>query len=283
MKPLYEDQIHVGPFLDLTDYIWSDDVSRSVKGGVWDYFKGISEKHSKPLIGYTNIPPSGIIFVGMCHIIEDIFRGLPPGGSYIIIHRPSDRSFTEEIYKVKPPSVKYIYTVDCRVNREDVFAIPFGNGSIYGHDGTVIEVAKEDISPAVTKIFCRMNINPATIHRNEAIRKLKNKPFVKMIEEQISREEFCRQIKAHKFTMGLAGCGMDAARQWAAIQLGSIPIVTDCIEMRHFEDLPLVYCPENMDDITEEWLDGQDVSSKSTERMRMSYWENHINRMKNML
>jgi hypothetical protein len=53
--------------------------------------------------------------------------------------------------------------------------------------------------------------------------------------------------------------------------------------MRFFEDLPLVYCPANMEDITEEWLSKQDVSGKSTERMRMSYWVNHINEMKKAL
>ena len=77
--------------------------------------------------------------------------------------------------------------------------------------------------------------------------------------------------------MALAGCGADASRQWAAIQLGSIPIVTDCPQMRHFEDLPLVYCPD-FNEITEEWLDekAEEVKGKSTDRMRMSYWQKHI-------
>ena len=64
--------------------------------------------------------------------------------------------------------------------------------------------------------------------------------------------------------------------------IGSIPIVTDCPEMRHFEDMPLVYCPKDFNEITNEWLDKakESVKDKSTERLRMSYWENHLNEMK---
>ena len=82
--------------------------------------------------------------------------------------------------------------------------------------------------------------------------------------------------------MALAGCGADASRQWTSIILGSIPIVTDCPEMRHFEDMPLVYCPADFNQITNEWLDAskQGIGYKSTARLRMSYWENHLNEMK---
>lgn len=75
--------------------------------------------------------------------------------------------------------------------------------------------------------------------------------------------------------MSLQGQGKDCARTYSAITLGSIPIVTDCIEMRHFEDMPMVYYNG---DITNEWLDSmaESVKGKSTERMKMSYWANHI-------
>lgn len=280
---LYEDQIHVPGFLRVCTHIWSDDVSRENKSGVYDYYYGISKEFGLPLVDQSNLPERGIVFVGMCHLLEEVFKSMPKTGSYIIIHRTNDRPFTEEMYALKPQSVKHIYTVDCRVRANDVTAIPFGNASINGEDEIVKLIAREQVEPAKTKIFCRYNINDSTPHRAESLSILQRKKFAKVILEQIPGDEFYRQVKAHKFTMALAGCGADASRQWAAIQLGSIPIVTDCIEMRFFEDMPLVYCPKNMNDITEEWLSKQDVSKKSTERMRMSYWVNHINETKNKL
>lgn len=283
MKPLVEDQIHNGPFIKACTHIWSDDVSRTQKSGVWEYYKAISEEFGKPLVDHTNMPESGVIFSGMCHLLEQTLNSLSrASGNYIFIHRTNDRPFTKEMYSCKPPSVKHIYTVDCQVNNHDVSAIPFGNSSINGEDEIVKMVAKEKIEPAKTKLFVRMNVNNdgSTQYRMQALKSLPSKSFAKIITHQIPQDEFFRECKAHKFTLSLAGCGADASRQWSAIQLGSIPVVTDCVEMRHFEDLPLVYCPKNMSDLTEEWLDKQSVSNKSTERMRASYWINHINQKK---
>lgn len=285
MKELWDDQIHNAPFIEACTHIWSDDVSRLQKSGVWDYYQAISEEFNKPLVNYTNLPENAIIFVGMCHLLEDIFNGLPRNGNYIFIHRTNDRPYTERMNDCKPASVKYVYTVDCRGKFSNVFAIPFGNASINGEDNIVKKVATTQYFeklPKPHKLFVCFNTNPDTPHRIEAIKVLKDKPFAFVYEleyphKQMDVETFYKNLKHHKFTMALAGCGADASRQWAAIQLGSIPIVTDCPEMRHFEDLPLIFCPKDMNEITEEWLNLQDVSGKSTERMRASYWINHIN------
>lgn len=279
MKPLHEDQIHVPGFLKCCTHVWSDDVSRSQKSGVWDYYVGISKEFNLPLVDHTNVPQSGVIFVGLCHIIESVFQALPTNGNYIIVHRTNDRQYTSEMNAVKPRSVKHVYTVDCKGTFDNVTAIPFGNASINGEDELVKQVAQTQYFEAPkTKLFVRFNVNNngSTDHREEALRVLHDKPFALIITEQIPGDEFYRLVKAHKFTMALAGCGADASRQWAAIQLGSIPIVTDCPQMRNFADLPLIFCPQDMNEITEEWLNLQDVSGKSTLRMRMSYWVEHI-------
>lgn len=278
MKALHNDQIHSPAFIKECTHIWSDDVSRSQKSGVWDYYTQISKEFNLPLVDHTNLHESGVIFVGMCHLLESVFQSMPTSGNYIIVHRTNDRPFTQLMYSVKSPSVKHIYSVDSRVYAGDVSAIPFGNASINGEDLIVKKIAKEKVKAADTKLFVRMNVNNdgSTGHRVHALNTIPRNTFAKVITEQIGGDEFYRHVKAHRFTLALAGCGADASRQWTAIQLGSIPIVTDCPEMRHFEDMPLVYCPQRMEDLTEEWLDKQDVSGKSTERMRMSYWKKHI-------
>lgn len=285
MTPLYEDQIHAPGFQKVCDYIWSDDVSRQNKSGVYDYFVAVSKEFNKPLVDHTNIPNSGVVFVGMCHILEDVLKKLPQNGNYIIVHRTNDRPFTQLMLDVKPNSVKHIYTVDCRVNNSQVSAIPFGNASINGEDLLVKQIASEEPRQTDKLLFLCYNTNPDTPHRNASIPIMKTKPFAFVYEleyphKQMAGDEFYRNVHSHKYTMALAGCGADASRQWAAIQLGSIPIVTDCVEMRHFKDMPMIFCPEDMNIITEEWLNSQDLSGTSTARMRMSYWENHINEKK---
>lgn len=286
MKPLYEDQIHNAPFINMCTHVWSDDVGRTSKSGVWDYYVAISKEFDKPLIDHTNIPDKAVIFIGMCHLIEEVFKKLPIGGNYIIVHRTNDRQYLPEFDAVKPLSVKHVYTVDCKGVFSNVSAIPFGNSSINGEDELVKMVAKEKMRLTKTRVFVCYNTNPDTPHRNESIPIMKRKDFAYVFELnyptiQMAGDEFYRNVHSHQYTMALAGCGADASRQWAAIQLGSIPIVTDCQQMRHFEDLPMVFCPE-FETITDEWLDEQaiKVKGKSTERMRASYWINHINEKK---
>ncbi len=282
MKPLHLDQIHNAPFIEACTHIWSDDVSRTQKSGVWDYYVAISKEFNKPLVDHTNIPQSGIIFVGMCHILESVFQALKTSGQYIFIHRTNDRPYTSEMNDCKPTSVKYVYTVDCRGKFNNVSAIPFGNASINGEDNLLKQIAIEPKRETDKKLFVCYNTNPDTPQRNASIPILRDKHFAFVYEleyphKQMAGDEFYRNVHSHKFTMALAGCGADASRQWAAIQLGSIPIVTDCPEMRHFEDLPLIYCPKDMNEINDGWLDKQSIEGKSTERMRASYWVEHIN------
>ena len=281
MTPLHEDQIHAPAFQKCCDIMWTDDATREDKSGVWDYAQSCSKEFGLNLIDRTNLPDKGVMFVGMCHLLEDIFKAMPRKGNYIVIHRTNDRPFTEEMYRCKPPSVKHIYTVDSQVNRPDVSAIPFGNASINGEDELVKQIAQEPKRPTDKKLFVCYNTNSSTPQRAASIPILRDKPFAFVYEleyphKQMAGDEFYRNVHSHKFTMALAGCGADASRQWAAIQLGSIPIVTDCVEMRNFDDLPIVFCPKNMNEITSEWLNAQSVEGKSTDRMRMSYWNNHI-------
>lgn len=281
MKPLHEDQIHNDSFMKLCTHIWS-----SQKNDV--FIDSMVEKLPQLQVVFRSESPnvsSGIIFIGINQLIEDFFDEASRDVNWIVIHRTNDRSFTEAMYKKKPSNIKHIYTVDCAVNYPDVSAIPIGFATIGGEDEIIKSVAKELVEQAKTKVFVRYNYNNSgyTEQRKNSIPILKTMPFVKVVEYQIGADEFHREIKAHQFTMSLKGCGADACRTWDAIALGSIPIVTDCIEMRHFEDLPLIFCPNDLSIITPEWLDSNDLSKKSTERMRASYWDCHIKETREQL
>jgi len=270
---LVDDQIHAPAFQKLCTHIWSDNLD-------WSYTQSVVKEHNKNLkvVNETNLlDESGILYIGLSHLIEEVFQKIKVG-RWIVIHRTNDRSFTEAMYQRKPDNVKLIYTVDCAAKHDDVFAIPIGFATIGGEDNIIKQIAKEVIQPAKTKIFVRYNVNDSgyTEERIKSIPILQSKSFAKVITEQIPTDEFYREIKAHEYTMSLRGCGADACRTWDAMALGSIPIVSDCVEMRHFEDMPIIFAPKDLSSITEEWLSEQDMFGKSTKRAHMSYWENHI-------
>lgn len=282
MIPLHEDQIHAPAFQKLCTHIWSSQITDK-------YIDSVIKEHNPNLkIVYKSEKPdvkTGVIFIGLNQLIEDFFDQVTREVDWIVIHRTNDRSFTENIYKKKPNNIKYIYSVDCAVNYPDVSAIPIGLATIMGEDNVIKEIAKEQIPEATTKVFVRYNHNNEgyTEQRKQSIPILQSKDFCKVITFQIPGDDFYRYIKAHKFTMSLKGQGADACRTWSAMTLGSIPIVTDCTEMRHFEDMPMIYAPNDLrDSFNIDWLmhEEKKIRGKSTERMRMSYWANHIDGMR---
>lgn len=266
---MIDTQINSDAFFPFCDYFYTprDD---------YDYARITVEKYpNMKLFSPTSpIGEAGIIFVGMAVLVEEMFAILPQEGRYVVVIRDTERPFTKAYYEMMPKSVAKVFTIECHVDAPNVVAMPFGIASINGPNHLLEKIRLEPIKKRTDKrVFCRMNTNSSTYERNQAHVTLWNNPLVTMIEEQIDQEEFYRQIKAHEFCLSLQGGGKDTTRTWESIYLGTIPIVSDCKELRFFEDMPLAYYPGA---ITSEWLDSIDVSKKSTKRTKMSYWKNQI-------
>lgn len=265
-----DEQINSDNFFKISDYIWS---SRND----YDYVLQVMSRYPHLKLFSPETPMDsncGIIYCGMCLLIEDCLREIPEDGNYIVIQRDNERPFTYEYYSLKKKSVKHIYTIECQVNESDVTALPFGVASIGGDNSTLEQVRNEQIDKVETPVFCRLNTNPFTPQRSKVVNQVSDNPLVDVVTEQLGSDEFYRNIKGHKFNFSLQSGGKDTTRTWETLFLGTIPIISDCVELRHFEDMPVVYYPEQ--GITKEWLDAQDVSGKSLERAKMSYWRKEI-------
>ena len=262
------EQINSDNFFKFCDYIYTPREN-------YDYVLQVMQKypHLKMFSPNNPLKQPGIIYSGMCVLIEECFQIMPNEGSYILIQRDNERAFNQEQYKQRKPSVKHIYSIECQVLANDVTALPFGTASIGGDSAALWQVQNEDIPKVRKPVFCRMNTNKNTKARSRAVNDLLHSPLADVVTEQLNSEDFFRQIKAHKFNMSLQSGGKDTTRTWETLFLGTIPIISDCVELRHFEDMPVAYYPV---EVTERWLDSVDVSGKSLKRARMSYWRDEI-------
>lgn len=267
-----DEQINSDNFFKFVDYFYSPTP---------DYLYALQVLQKYPNLkmfcpGQPMDKKTGIIFVGMCTQVEECFDIMPEDGNYIVIHRDNDRQYIEAYHRVRKKSVKHVYTIENTVNHpEIVTAIPFGVASIDGLNYTVEKVRNETIVPSDRQIFCRININPATPFRKEIVDSFRGNPLATVLEYQITPLDFMRQIKAHKFCISLGGMGNDTTRTWECLCLGTIPILWDTFAMRQFEDLPVAFYPGH-GNITQEWMDSIDLSSKSIKRATMSYWREEI-------
>lgn len=264
-----DEQINSDNFLKFCDYIYTprDD---------YDYVLQLMQRFPHLRMFSPNHPlqENGIIYVGMCVLIEECLTLMPSAGSYILIHRDNERPFTEQYYSMKKESVKHIYTIECQVVKYDVTALPFGTASIGGDSISLEEIRSEEIEKVSVPVFCRLNTNQFTHQRSQVVNSYSNNPLVDVVQHQLGSHDFFRQIKSHRFNLSLQSGGKDTTRTWETLFLGTIPIITDCIELRHFEDMPVAYYPQS--GITKEWLDSIDVSGKSLCRCKMSYWRSEI-------
>jgi hypothetical protein len=237
------------------------------------HIKRYSAKH---LLGQN-----GIIFHnGNCNI-NKILETLHSDGSYIIISRNRDASYDESIMDLLPRSVKKFYTINTKIKNEIVEPIPVGCATSGGFSSLLPIISKENTERHNDKlIYCRLTLTQ-TQHgkeRRDLVELNKNNPIFTMQLNAVSAEEMYRNMKSHIFTACPAGEGKDCLRTYETIIIGGIPIWSDCPELRHFEDLPVVYTKDW--NLTRQWcetsLDELKNRKTSTDRMRMSYWDEEI-------
>lgn len=268
------EQINSPAFFPFVDYLWSPRED-------YDYALSVIEQFPHIKLFTPNNPPDkdGVIFFGMNTLQEDALASIPASGRYIIISRDNDRPFTEDHYKLKKSSIQHIFTVNCSIKKGDVTALPVGHATISGFSDILEGVMKSPVGMAQKQVFCRLNVNGSTSARERAIRDLENNGHVYTISEQISPIEFFIHVKRHQFNLALESGGKDTLRTWESLYLGTVPIVSDCIEMRHFEDMTIAYYPGYIND---EWLATtyEQMLTKNNDRSRMSYWRKQITGMK---
>ena len=87
------------------------------------------------------------------------------------------------------------------------------------------------------------------------------------------------KLSSHKFTLAPSGMGYDTMRLWEALYVKTIPIVTDCVALKHFEDLPILYS-KDFTEITEEYLNEkyEEFCSRDWDfsKLFMPYWKERI-------
>ncbi len=272
-------QIYTDRFAALSDYIWDSHNDYYAQTMALQYDLKVVNKTED----FVTDEPR-VILLGTCQEVKDCLRAIPQHGRFILITRDHDFPITEEIYALKPPSVKHWFAINCNVKHLDITAIPIGVNTIQGASMMLERVREEPRDWCDDhRIFSRFNVNKETGERHKAHDNA-NSEIQLIIKHQIGADEFYRHIANHQFTLSPSGNGPDCLRTWETLYLGRIPIVTDCPAMRHFDDMPIAYAPKNYQ-FTNEWLNEQEqnMKSKSLERSKFTYWQRVIYRLKSQL
>lgn len=269
MKPLYEDQITSDEWISLCDYGF-DEINEP-----WINSKSINIFNSNSGIGSR-----GVIYCGTNQSAKNLLTSLPENGNFIIVTRDNDKSIDEELYSLKPKSVKHWFAINCAVNHLDIIAIPYGVAGISGYNKTLEIVGKTiDRDINLKEIYVRCNINNEMIFphdRRVCVDTLRVNDNATVIENNLDGLTNFSFMRSHIFVAAPVGTGKDTMRVSEAFSMGAIPILTDCIELRNaYDDTPALF--------TQDWINYTYGNIEtSTDKIRMSYWKQELLKQKQL-
>lgn len=274
------DQINSDNWSAISDYIFSV--------GNHSYFEKIKATINPNIKLFSNpshLPERAVILCGSNQNINECFSYLPNFGEYILITRDNDTSITPEIFDRRPKSIKHWFAINCAVTHPEITAIPVGLATSGGQNNTIIiEADTYKKRPVQTRIYSRLTVTPKCHARFKALEINEHNPLCKIVTTHTDAVEFYHDIIDHEFVLAPVGEGADCLRMAESIALGSIPICTDCEEIRNIaNNLPVIFTKDYI--FTNEWLDEQKktIEGKAIESLTMSYWIKKVEEKKQQL
>jgi hypothetical protein len=277
LVPLHNDQITSVGWAKHADYYFS----QLPTGHDWFESYVLSKHpHIKKYSQKNDLPKVATIFTDGQNSLSECLKTLHSDGSYILILRNRDSIIDNETAKQFPSSLKRLYAVNSAIQNSVCIPIPVGTRT-WGEPnelfGVVLsEKIERDADP---NIFFQASLNCP--RRKYVFEIAKGNALFTTLETDTTTDgmlTYLRNMKKHVFTAAPCGLGPDCLRSYETMIMGGIPILDDVPELRHFEDLPVVYTHDW--NITPEWCASEIEKLKqrhtSTDRIRMSYWDSHI-------
>lgn len=173
-----------------------------------------------------------------------------------------------------PMLIKW-YGINMKISNK-TSAIPIGLESIH-YGRTNFDIIKINENNNKDKLLY-LNFSLKTHRNRKNIMNILLKKGFKQNEKK-KWGDYIKDLSNHKFCISPRGNGVDCHRHWECLYLGVIPIIEKCPEMKHFEDLPILYV-NNYNEINVEYLNEiyQQFQKKTfnMEKLNLLYWDNKI-------
>ena len=205
---------------------------------------------------------------------------------FVLVSHNSDDTVTEK-YKSILDNGKIIrwFSTNIGFTHEKLIALPIGIANSQWEHGNLFLLDKivRENNNKNNLVYKNFNIGTSPSNRNYVDRATSLNKM--SMSSKVAQEEYLRNIATSKFNICPLGNGIDCHRVWETLYLGTIPIVTDCINNRMFEDLPILFVKNNdWSIITKSYL--EDKYSYfidriwNYEKLDLQYWKNRINEEK---
>jgi hypothetical protein len=162
--------------------------------------------------------------------IKYIFPNLDKTIKYNFYIHNSDNEFNDNhLNLLKHESVNHIFAQNINTSKtnEKLSLLPLGianNMWLHGDLTKVFNAIKNTYKNKKTK-YIYVNINPYTFKYRETILNNINKNSNFEISQNMSFENYLKELASHKFCLCIRGNGIDTHRFWESLYLGVIPVI----------------------------------------------------------
>lgn len=197
-------------------------------------------------------------------------------------------SFTKDTFDRIPNNVASWFCVNANVVDDRIIPIPFGipdwTASLIDTMRLPVDKKPED------RIYVNFSLN--TLERADIKRMARAVDWCHDSDE-VSHEEYVRQVANHKVIMSPNGNGFDCYRNLESIYLGSVPLIVDGLWTRAYDGLPILrggsdilsmrkgdyeYIIKTIDDNPHVFTAPLEGTSAD-----LSFWRNEVEKKKNSL
>jgi hypothetical protein len=204
--------------------------------------------------------------------------------SFVLVTHNSDDGVSER-YKVFLDGNKIIKWFGQNVEFEHTKLVPLPIGianSQWPHGNLeLLDKIRKENNPKTNLVYKNFEISTSSANRQH-VNELTNANNIPM-SSKVDQENYLRSISKSMYNICPRGNGIDCHRTWESLYLGTIPVVIDCVHNRGFQELPMLFVPNNdWNTITKSFLEShyQEMMRKirNDEKLSLDYWRKRISK-----
>lgn len=197
--------------------------------------------------------------------------------SRIVVTGMSDYSVTEDMHKALKHTIDTWYTTNKQTSSVRGFPLGVCELTPLRPLWKAMNLPKENRN--LVYMNFTMNTNPT--ERQLVWDMFKDKSWV-TAGQPLPQDEFYKELRHHRFCLCPSGNGIDTHRLWESIYVGTIPIVKHNLVHSDWRELPILFV-NDWSEVTPDLLASIDVSGRSIEKAKLSYWIRQIKQSQPLL
>jgi hypothetical protein len=211
----------------------------------------------------------------------------------ILITHNADRRVTASLWASKPDCVRHWFAQNVTVERPDLTPIPIGLERPAASGGRTrpeaFQSAARQASSMQNLTYLSHSDGTNRWERTPVRWSLCWRDWVTVRSGPAPFEQYLQEMARHRSVISPPGNGLDCHRTWEALYLGVVPLVRDSPAMRNFARLFPIARFDRLSTLTRRRVEEQiarvfdEAGTEWEERLRFSWWERRILRMRDEL